>query len=151
MPIGGAVADLRAKIIEQIDAAKYSIDVVVYDIRSSEIGDALVRASRRGVRVRVVVDDVRSASPTTQEKLLDEERIAIRRLSGKTENLLHDKFILFDSSLVATPSYNRSARAVRNTGDEESFTREKEVIQDSKRKFEGLWGAASRPTEQDPL
>lgn len=49
--------DLMKTLIEQIDQALYSIDLAAYDLENLRVGEALVRAANRGVRVRVVTDN----------------------------------------------------------------------------------------------
>ncbi|MEX2457102.1 MAG: phospholipase D-like domain-containing protein, partial [Balneolaceae bacterium] len=51
-----AEADLLQTLIERIDAAKYSIDLAIYNLENHLVGEALVRAKERGVRVRIVTD-----------------------------------------------------------------------------------------------
>lgn len=48
--------DLIATLTDLIDSAKYSVDLAIYDLENHLVGEALVRASERGVRVRVVTD-----------------------------------------------------------------------------------------------
>lgn len=49
-------ADLLNTLIRLINSAKYSVDLSIYNLENHEVGDALVRAADRGVRVRVVTD-----------------------------------------------------------------------------------------------
>ncbi|NBC03571.1 MAG: hypothetical protein GVY20_07690 [Bacteroidetes bacterium] len=49
-------ADLLQTLITLIDSAKYSVDLSIYDLENLKVGEALVRAAERGVRVRVVTD-----------------------------------------------------------------------------------------------
>jgi len=49
-------ADLLKILIEQMNAAKYSIDLSIYNLENQEVGEALVRAAKRGVRVRIATD-----------------------------------------------------------------------------------------------
>jgi competence ComEA-like helix-hairpin-helix protein len=49
-------ADLLKTLIEKINAAKYSIDLSIYNLENHEVGEALVRAANRGVRVRITTD-----------------------------------------------------------------------------------------------
>jgi len=135
-------ADLRDEIVEHINAAKSSIDLVVYEIRSNDIADALIEAKRRAVRIRVIVDSVHSPTATPQEKTLDDEGIAIKRVGGISRDLLHDKFILFDGSVASTPSYNRSAKSLKGKGNEQGFTSDKALIGVLKEQFENVWNHA---------
>jgi phosphatidylserine/phosphatidylglycerophosphate/cardiolipin synthase-like enzyme len=138
--------DLRDRLVEHINQAKSSVDLVVYEIRSNEIADALVEARRRGVHVRVIVDNVHSPSATKQEKMLEEEGIAIKRIGGASRELLHDKFILFDGSAASTPSYNRSAKSLRGKGNSENaFTADSALIKRLQEEFDNVWQNAERP------
>lgn len=133
-------ADLRDRIIEHIEKAGSSVDLVVYEIRSNEIVDALIAAKHRGVRVRILVDSVHSPVATPQEKILEEEDIAVKRVRGISHELMHDKFILFDGSVASTPSYNRSAKSLRAKDEgEAAFTHDKALIDKLKVQFENFW------------
>jgi phosphatidylserine/phosphatidylglycerophosphate/cardiolipin synthase-like enzyme len=138
-------SDLREQMVEQINGARSSIDVVVYEIGSSDIADALVMAKRRGVRVRVIVDSVHSPSATSQEKALEDEGIAVKRIGGGSgRKLMHDKFILFDGSLASTPSYNRSVKSLRGADNDEAFTSDKTLIQKLKSQFDEFWNSTGQ-------
>jgi phosphatidylserine/phosphatidylglycerophosphate/cardiolipin synthase-like enzyme len=49
--------NLEARIIERIDAAKTSIDIAIQELRLPLIAKALVRAKKRGVKVRVILEN----------------------------------------------------------------------------------------------
>ncbi len=49
-------ADLLQTLIELIDQAQYSIDLAIYNLEHHRVGEALVDAAGRGVRVRVATD-----------------------------------------------------------------------------------------------
>ena len=138
--------DLRDRMVDHIDKAGSSIDLVVYEIRSEDIVDALIAAKRRGVRVRIIVDSVHSPVATYQEKALEDEGIAVKRIGGgNTRKLLHDKFILFDGSEASTPSYNRSAKSLRGPGREENaFTRDKALIEKLNAQFDEFWNTSGQ-------
>ena len=48
--------DMIGVLVEQINNAKHSVDMAVYDLQHMRVGIALANASRRGVRVRIVTD-----------------------------------------------------------------------------------------------
>jgi phosphatidylserine/phosphatidylglycerophosphate/cardiolipin synthase-like enzyme len=140
-------ADLRDRIIDHIDNASSSIDLLVYEIRSNEIVDALIEAKHRGVRVRVLVDSVHSPVATPQEKTLEEEGVAVKRVRGTSNDMMHAKFILFDGSVASTPSYNRSANSLRAKNEEEAaFTHDKGQIEKLQNQFNAFW---NRPGEDE--
>jgi phosphatidylserine/phosphatidylglycerophosphate/cardiolipin synthase-like enzyme len=132
-------ADLREQLVEHIGKAHSSIDLVVYDIRSNDIADALIAAKRRAVRIRVIVDNAHSDVPTPQEQALEDEGIAIKRVNGASRELLHEKCILFDGNLASTPSYNRSAKSLKGEDFDNSFSNDKALIAHLKSQFDAVW------------
>jgi phosphatidylserine/phosphatidylglycerophosphate/cardiolipin synthase-like enzyme len=139
--------DLRDQIIDHMEKAHSSIDLVVYEIRSNEIVDALISAKHRGVRVRILVDGVSSPVATPQERTLEDEGVVVKRVRGTSQDLMHDKFILFDETVASTPSYNRSAKSLRaKNEDEAAFTHDKTQIEKLKTQFDTFW---TRPGEDE--
>ena len=51
-----AEADLLQTLIKKIDKADRSVDLAIYNLENHKVGEALVRAKERGVRVRVATD-----------------------------------------------------------------------------------------------
>ena len=49
--------DLISTIEQLIDSSKHSVDLSIYDLEEMRIADALVRARKRGVRIRLVTDN----------------------------------------------------------------------------------------------
>lgn len=49
-------AKLMLKIISKIEKAKKSIDIAMYNFTNSDLEKAILRARRRGVSIRIVVD-----------------------------------------------------------------------------------------------
>ena len=49
-------SDLIKTLTDLIDNAKYSIDLATYNLENHLVGEALVRATERGVRVRIATD-----------------------------------------------------------------------------------------------
>jgi len=96
--------EVKSEIISLINSASKSIYAAVYDINDSDIVSALLSAHKKGIDVKVVMDDVQAetekdiASPLNSAGLL------------KTDNnksaLMHNKFAVIDGSKVLTGSTN---------------------------------------------
>jgi phosphatidylserine/phosphatidylglycerophosphate/cardiolipin synthase-like enzyme len=89
-------------LVASIDSARVSVDAAIYSLSLNDVRDALVRAFRRGVNVRVVMesDNMESADP----QALIEAGIPI--LGDRREGLMHNKFIVVDRAEVWTGSMN---------------------------------------------
>lgn len=69
--------DMIQPLVDRIDSAKFSIDLVAYDLQNMRVGHALASAARRGVRVRVITDVIhRSHAPRFLEPMWDTLRSA---------------------------------------------------------------------------
>ncbi len=83
-------------LADAIDSAKLSVDIAIYSLSLNSIRDALLRASDRGVQVRVVAesDNLDRSDP---QKLKD---AGIPILGDRREGLMHNKFVVIDGSEV---------------------------------------------------
>lgn len=105
-------ADFPKEVIKMIDAAKREIDVITYDWRwyankpahaTQQMNIALVRAAKRGVRVRAVLN------VADQAKFLATVGIKARGLKDK--RVLHAKLIMFDREKAVIGSHNLTSNA----------------------------------------
>ncbi len=95
---GGPDEDLA----EAIDQARVSVDMAIYDLNLWSVRDALIRAHRRGVGVRVVTESDNMDEQEVQE--LKEAGIEV--LGDRQEGLMHHKFVVLDRTEVWTGSMN---------------------------------------------
>jgi hypothetical protein len=105
---------IETAIIQAIDGARKSIDIALFSFTDDQLGDAVVRAARRGVTVRVILG-------IDQDKMLGGEyeklvSAGIPVVVVSTMGLFHHKFVLIDGTLVITGSYDWS-----DTADKENY------------------------------
>jgi len=121
-------------LAEAIDSARLTVDVAIYSLSLDSIRDALLRAHRRGVRVRVVMEsDNRDRS---DPQILIEAGVPV--LGDRREGLMHNKFAVIDNSEVWTGSMNftdsgayednNNLMRIRSVKMAENFTREFEEM-----------------------
>jgi phosphatidylserine/phosphatidylglycerophosphate/cardiolipin synthase-like enzyme len=85
-----------------IDEARLSVDVAVYSLSLNSIRAALIRAHKRGVQVRVVMESDNSDRADPQALVA----AGIPFLGDRREGLMHDKFVIIDRSEVWMGSMN---------------------------------------------
>jgi phosphatidylserine/phosphatidylglycerophosphate/cardiolipin synthase-like enzyme len=112
-PEGGS----EALILKVIGAARRSVRIAAYSFTSPAVVRSLMDAKRRGVDVKVLVDDRgnRSQSSIAAMSLLAGAEIPLRVISAYA--IHHDKYIVVDERHVQTGSFNYS-RAAANTNSE---------------------------------
>ncbi len=91
-----------AAVAKAIDAARVSVDAALYDLNLWSIRDALIRAHRRGVQVRIVAESDHLDRP--EFRALAKAGIPI--VGDGRKALMHDKFIVIDRYEVWTGSMN---------------------------------------------
>ncbi|HEX9445128.1 MAG TPA: phospholipase D-like domain-containing protein, partial [Candidatus Binatia bacterium] len=71
------------RIVGEIGRAEKEILVAVYAFTNEEIAWALVKASQRGVKVQVVMDqEFDSTNDASKKAFLERQRIPVRRVAG---------------------------------------------------------------------
>jgi hypothetical protein len=109
--------DIEAVIQGELDAAQTSITVAVAWLTAPTLFNALVRAARRGVLVRIALidDDTNRNSRLPMERLITANGQCY--WIAKTIGLFHNKFCIIDSNIVITGSYNWTIGASRHNDE----------------------------------
>jgi phosphatidylserine/phosphatidylglycerophosphate/cardiolipin synthase-like enzyme len=87
-----------------IDQARLTVDVAAYNFNLWSIRNALIRAYKRGVVVRIVMESDNMDSREVQE--IDDAGIPV--VGDQHEGLMHNKFVVIDHSEIWTGSMNFS-------------------------------------------
>ena len=109
-PNGGATE----LVVKTINNAKQSIKVAAYSFTSKPIAHALLSAKRRGVDVKVVMDE-ESNRKYTAGTYLANQGVEVR-IDGH-ETIHHNKFIVVDGKTVELGSFNYSDAAEKKNAE----------------------------------
>lgn len=85
-----------------VGAARGKVYAAFYSIALPEVAEAFVRAKKRGVDVRVVMDDREAIDPAA--RVLREK--GLLAVDSSEKDFMHDKFMVIDGILSWTGSYN---------------------------------------------
>ncbi len=131
---------IKARIVEEINATKGSLDIAVFNFTSFSIKAALNKALKRGVRIRFITDQGESENVHSAIGSLIEDGVKVKLVKGKGENgLMHNKFAIFDHRLLLTGSYNWTETAEHYNYENALFLEDKSLIKDYENEFERLW------------
>ncbi len=118
-------------IAEAIDASRVSVDVAAFVITSRKIIDALERAVKRGVQVRLVADKSQTEHEHVKIFLgwIQRRGVQVRVLGGPNgeesdfplAEKMHNKYFIFDGKLVETGSGNASKNAAVSNFENANF------------------------------
>lgn len=98
-------------VLRTIDDAQHSIRLMGYSFTSPEVARELVAARRRGVDVKVVVDEKgnKGKASVAAMNLLVNVGIPVRTISKY--KISHDKVIIVDNQTIETGSFNYTRSA----------------------------------------
>ena len=90
------------QLIKTIGGAKDTLDVCAYIIDSPTITDAIIKAHKSGVRVRVVID----SESNKKDSVIRIKEDGIPVVEDNRSAIMHNKFVVVDKNIVWTGSFN---------------------------------------------
>ncbi len=138
--------DIKAYLIQLIQEERFSIDAAVYMLTDKSIAQELVNAYVRGVKVRLVLDQISMGEKYGKGLWLQQSGIPIfvhqaANLNAFFMPIMHHKFFIFGfnsrmhSSIVWTGSFNCTASASRLHDENVILTDDMHVIGEYKQCF----------------
>ena len=116
-PEGSALA----LVLKTINSSTKTLDVMAYSFTSADVTRALINARRRGVQLRVVVDEKQNLSSQGSKYAVSALSSLVTagaevRINGNYA-IFHDKVIISDGAHVQTGSYNYSKAAANSNSE----------------------------------
>jgi phosphatidylserine/phosphatidylglycerophosphate/cardiolipin synthase-like enzyme len=127
------------KIIKHIDGAKTSILLLGYSFTSKPITQALIRAKKRGVSVRIVLDHSQKSQKYSKEIV---QTLLNNHLDVKFDHsvkIAHNKVIIIDNLYTVTGSYNWTHSAEFKNAENLVFISSQEIAKKCGGYFKGRW------------
>ncbi len=134
-PNGG----VRDRLIAEINKAQSNIDIAIYSFTADATRDALIAARNRGVTIRIIADNSQAEGSGSEITTLEGLGFDLKRMTGIAGGIMHNKFMLLDSRVLFTGSYNWSASAESSNYENALFLTGSTTIQNYKAEFERLW------------
>lgn len=133
------------EVLDLIDSAEDSIDIEVYVFTSRDVIDALERARRRGVSIRVIVEKrVMGGENGEVFRELSAKGFDIRYAS-QAYQLTHSKFIIVDGEKVLVGSHNLSNSALFRNREASVILSDDVTVGEFEAVFEADWRISSFP------
>lgn len=128
-------------ILTTIENAKESILVAAYSFTSKPITAALIRAYQKGVDVRIVLD--KSQRTAKYSSFLEVKNLGVPVRINSKYSIMHNKFIIVDSKILQTGSFNYSQSAENSNAENVLVISDNtEVVSKYTQKWLELWDEA---------
>jgi len=125
--------------------AKESLDMVFFLISSRRLSRYIIRAHRKGIRVRVVTDGKVSKSRNSVNWYLQRYGVDVRAVKV-SRGSMHSKFIVIDGKRVILGSANITNDADRRNHEFLILSDDKDLVSKFRDKFEELWSKSQKKT-----
>ncbi|WWO98908.1 MAG: phospholipase D family protein [Candidatus Dasytiphilus stammeri] len=102
-------------IINIISQAHQTIDIAAYSFTSKPISLALLEAQKHGVKIRILADYKANFNNYTAITYLANHRMSVRL--NKHYAIMHNKFMIIDSQIIETGSYNYTSAADKHNAE----------------------------------
>lgn len=141
--------DLKERLIQRIDSARFSIDIAMYSFNEiNQVRDRLLIALTRGVKIRVVYDS-RPNQQIINDLINAGIRVQKRPVPQTTEYIMHNKFFIFDArdttsysdDWLWTGSANITSDQFYNDAENVVFINDQALANTYTREFEEMWGS----------
>jgi phosphatidylserine/phosphatidylglycerophosphate/cardiolipin synthase-like enzyme len=157
--------DIAHELVTLINNEKTSIRVAIFTFTDSEIAQALVDASNRGVKVEVVADTAYLRDQYSKIPLLQQHNIPVftynphyknaRQKKKEFLSIMHHKLMIFEQnkdnqSVVVSGSYNFT-RAARRNQEYVTISNDQGIITRFGGQFERLKKRCDNCFEQEPV
>jgi len=133
--------DCLHRIRRMIGEAKKSLDICVFTITDNRIVQKLEEAMKRGVKIRVISDDMKSEDLGSDMERL--EKMGIDCLYDRTTAHMHHKFAIADGTLLLTGSYNWTRAASTENNENILVSDNGKLLASFQKEFERLWSLLS--------
>lgn len=127
------------QIISLCKQAKISIDVCVFTISDDKISEELIKAYKRGVKVRIITDDNKSHDMGSDIYYFIEQGMKVK--IDNSPSHMHHKFAVFDNKIMINGSFNWTRSASKNNNEDIVVNSNPDLIKSFSKRFEKLWAS----------
>lgn len=132
--------DVASRIIHALSATRTRADLAVFTITDDRVSRAILDAHQRGVAIRIVSDNDKSADLGSDIDGLAQRGVAVR--IDRTPVHMHHKFGVLDGQVLLNGSYNWTRSASRENHENLVISRDPGLITAFEREFEHCWNLA---------
>lgn len=129
------------RLVSLVDSTNRSLDVAIYDFDLQNVANAMARAHRRGVAVRMVTDadTAGSRNEEIQAALRIVRDAGIPIVDDSRRAIMHHKFVVSDGRVVLTGSWNFTVGDTYRLNNHAVIVRSPEIATNFSNEFEKMF------------
>ena len=120
-----------------LNRTQESVDICVFTITDDRISDSIIETRERGVEVRIISDNDKSADFGSDIKRF--ERVGVHVVIDQSDHHMHHKFAIFDRRITLTGSYNWTRSAAEYNEENILVTHDPRMARRFQDEFDRLW------------
>jgi phosphatidylserine/phosphatidylglycerophosphate/cardiolipin synthase-like enzyme len=134
---------IEERLIALMDRAQRTLDVAVYELDLENVAEAMARAARRGVRVRLVTDTdtLESRERAEQAVFATLQAANIPVVPDGRRPIMHNKFTIVDGEWVQTGSRNYTVNDTYRNNNNQVVIQSRELAANYTAEFEKMFTA----------
>ncbi|EFN60379.1 Probable phospholipase D family member FLJ33580-like protein [Camponotus floridanus] len=125
------------RLIYYLDSATNTLDICMYFLTSSILVKTIINAYKRGVVVRIVLDE--SMTQNDGSQIMSFHKEGIKPKFKQLDVLMHHKFIIIDNNILITGSTNWTMAAFFGNFENLMVTNESRLVKPFINEFEKIW------------
>ena len=139
-------------VLDLINGAKKTIDLKMFTFTSDDIAEALIRAQKRGVKVRVMLNPARSSGSRANDDMRQRLEAGGIELNWSSPDfaVTHEKSMVIDSRLALIATFNYGVKYFTLTRDYGVVTEDAAVVAEIEERGT-IVVRPSTPVEATPL
>lgn len=132
------IGGIDGQLATAINGVQRTLDIAAFEWNLQSLTDAVLAAHRRGVQVRMVVDDEHTIrdSQSTIKQLID---AGVPVVGDERSALMHNKFMILDSTVVWTGSWNYSINDTYRNNNNAVSLRSQKLVQNYQTEFNEMF------------
>lgn len=131
------VGGIEVNLVAAINSVQKTLDIVAYEWNLPLVTQAVIDAKNRGVQVRVVTDDDGSVESDSLMPQIIAAGIPV--VKDNRQPIMHDKFMIMDSQVVWTGSYNYTVNDTYRNNNNLIALRSQKAVADYQAEFNEMF------------
>ena len=130
------------KVLKAIDTAQSSIILLGYSFTSKPITHALIRAKKRGIKIRMVLDHSQKSQKYSKDVIQELIKNHVDVRFDHSVKIAHNKILVIDNLQTLSGSYNWTHSAEFKNAENLMFIKSPEVARKYTKYFEERWNVS---------